>query len=67
MSCTKQKTFKIMTATFKQNVFKGSNKSLFRATIGETFEVEKETKKSVQLTKNGITKWIDKESVILNP
>ncbi len=50
-----------MKATFKKNIFKGSYKSLFRASIGDTFEVEKETKKSVQLTSNGVTKWIDKE------
>ncbi len=55
-----------MKATFTKNVFKGSYKNLFRASIGDTLEVEKETKKSVQLTQNGITKWIDKENVILN-
>ena len=54
-----------MTATFTQNVNKGSYKSLFRASIGETFIVEKETKNSVLLTKNGITKWIEKYNVIL--
>jgi hypothetical protein len=54
-----------MTATFTQNVFKGSYKSLFRASIGETLVVEKETKNSVQLTKNGVTKWIEKYNVEL--
>jgi hypothetical protein len=54
-----------MTATFTQNVFKGSYKNLFRAEIGETFQVEKETKNSVQLTSNGVTKWIEKEVVTL--
>ena len=54
------------TATFTRNVFKGSYKKLFRASMGETLIVEKETKNSVQLTKNGITKWIDKENAILN-
>jgi hypothetical protein len=55
-----------MTATFTKNVFKGSYKNLFRASVGETLEVEKETKLSVQLTKNGVTKWIDKENVTLS-
>jgi len=55
-----------MTATFKLNIIKGSYKSLFRASIGEKFEVEKETKISVQLTKNGVTKWIEKCNVELN-
>jgi hypothetical protein len=54
-----------MTATFTKNVLKGSYKSLFRASIGETLVVEKETKNSVQLTKNGVTKWIEKYNVEL--
>jgi len=59
------KTIEIMTATFTKNVLKGSYKSLFRASIGETLVVEKETKNSVQLTKNGVTKWIEKYNVEL--
>jgi len=55
-----------MKAIFIKNIYKGTNKSLFIATIGETFNVEKETKNSVQLTKNGITKWIEKYNVELN-
>ena len=54
-----------MTATFTKNILKGSYKSLFRASIGDTFIVEKETKNSVQLTNNGITKWIEKYNVEL--
>jgi len=54
-----------MTATFTKNIFKGSYKSLFRASIGECFEVEKETKNSVKLSSNGITKWIEKYNVEL--
>lgn len=54
-----------MKATFTQNVFKGSYKNLFRAVIGEEFEVLKETKNSVLISKNGVEKWIDKSNVTL--
>jgi hypothetical protein len=58
-----------MTATFKTNVtskIKVDNKSfLLSYSIGESFLVESETKNSVKITKNGITKFIGKWAVEL--
>ena len=58
-----------MKATFTSNVtskIKVDNKSyLLSYDKGETFLVESETKNSVKITKNGITKWIGKWAVEL--
>jgi hypothetical protein len=54
-------------ATFINSIFQGSYKSLFTATIGDVFIIEKETKNSVYLTsKNGVSKWIQKYNVTID-
>jgi hypothetical protein len=59
-----------MTATFITNVTsktKVDNKSfLLSYNTGESFLVESETKNSVKITKNGITRFIGKWAVKLN-
>jgi hypothetical protein len=69
LSIIKNQNDEIMTATFKTNVTiktKVDNKSfLLSYNTGETFLVESETKNSIKITKNGITKFIGKWAVEL--